>query len=43
MRSTAQAIDNAVLLRGRTEAARQVDVRAETSGLVSSEPLRKGA
>lgn len=43
MRSTAQAIDNAVLLRGRTEAARQVDVRAETSGLVNSEPLRKGA
>lgn len=42
MRSTAQAIDNAVLLRGRTEAARQVDVRAETSGLVNSEPLRKG-
>ena len=43
MRSTAQAIDNAVLLRGRTEAARQVDVRAETSGLVNSEPLRKGS
>ena len=43
MRSTAQPIDNAVLLRGRTEAARQVDVRAETSGLVRSEPLRKGS
>jgi len=43
MRSKAQAIDNAVLLRGLTEAARQVDVRAETSGLVSSEPLRKGS
>ncbi|PTX55626.1 multidrug efflux system membrane fusion protein [Litoreibacter ponti] len=43
MRSTAQAIDNAVLLRGRTEAQRQVDVRAETSGLVASDPLRKGA
>ena len=43
MRSTAQAIDNAVVLRGRTEAARQVDVRAETSGLVASEPLRAGA
>lgn len=42
MRSAAQAIDNAVLLRGRTEAARQVDVRSETSGLVNSEPLRKG-
>ena len=43
LRLTAQAIDNAVLLRGRTEAARQVDVRAETSGLVASEPLRKGS
>ncbi|MEP3347599.1 MAG: efflux RND transporter periplasmic adaptor subunit [Litoreibacter sp.] len=43
MRSTEQAIDNAVLLRGRTQAARQVDVRAETSGLVQTEPLRKGA
>ncbi|WP_298261947.1 efflux RND transporter periplasmic adaptor subunit [uncultured Litoreibacter sp.] len=41
--STAQSIDNAVLLRGRTEAARQIDVRAETSGLVRSEPLRKGS
>lgn len=43
IKSTSQAIDNAVLLRGRTEAARQVDVRAETSGLVNSEPLRAGA
>jgi multidrug efflux system membrane fusion protein len=31
------------LLRGRTEAARQVSVVAETSGKVISEPLRKGA
>ena len=30
-------------MRGRTEAARQVTVAAETSGLVISEPLRKGA
>ncbi len=43
MRSVAQEVDSAVLVRGRTEAARQVDVRAETSGLVISEPLRKGA
>ena len=43
MRSTATQIDGAVILRGRTEAARQVDVRAETSGLVISDPLRKGA
>ncbi|WP_137702061.1 efflux RND transporter periplasmic adaptor subunit [Marimonas lutisalis] len=41
--STAQVIDSAVILRGQTEAARQVDVRAETSGLVISDPLRKGA
>ncbi len=42
-RSTAQSVDTGVVLRGRTEAARQVDVRAETSGLVTSEPLRRGA
>ncbi len=41
--SRASVIDSAVILRGQTEAARQVDVRAETSGLVISEPLRKGA
>ncbi len=42
LKSEARDIDSAVLLRGRTEAARQVDVRAETSGLIISEPLRKG-
>ncbi|WP_411889904.1 efflux RND transporter periplasmic adaptor subunit [Yoonia sp. SDW83-1] len=42
IRSVAQTIDSAVILRGRTEAARQVTVAAETSGLVVSEPLRKG-
>ena len=41
--STAQVVDDAVVLRGRTEADRQVNVRAETSGKVISEPLRKGA
>lgn len=41
--SQAREIDSAVLLRGETEAARQVEVRAETSGQVISEPLRKGA
>lgn len=41
--SVAQEIDNAVLSRGQTEAARQVEVRAETTGLVISEPLRRGA
>jgi multidrug efflux system membrane fusion protein len=41
--SQAQEIDSSVLLRGRTEADRQVEVRAETSGKVVSTPLRKGA
>jgi multidrug efflux system membrane fusion protein len=41
--SRASVVDSAVILRGQTEAARQIDVRAETSGLVISEPLRKGA
>lgn len=41
--SAAEIIDNAVLIRGQTEALRQVLVRAETAGDVTSEPLRKGA
>lgn len=40
---TAQQVESAVVLRGQTEAARQVDVRSETSAVVVSEPLRKGA
>ncbi len=43
MKSEARTVDNAVVLRGRTEADRQVEVRAETSGQIISEPLRKGA
>jgi multidrug efflux system membrane fusion protein len=43
LHSEATSIDGAVILRGRTEAARQVDLRAETSGLIISTPLRKGA
>ncbi|MEE9454188.1 MAG: efflux RND transporter periplasmic adaptor subunit [Paracoccaceae bacterium] len=43
LHSEAQTIQNGILLRGRTQAARRVDVRAEASGLVVSEPLRKGA
>lgn len=43
MKSTAEEIESGIVLRGRTEAARKVDVRAETTGLVISEPLRKGA
>lgn len=40
--SRAREVDTDVILRGRTEANRTVDLRAETSGLVISEPLRKG-
>ncbi len=43
VRSQAQTIDSAVILRGQTRADRQVQVRAETSATVISEPLRKGA
>lgn len=42
-KSDARVIDSAVILRGETRAARQVEMRAETGGQVISEPLRKGA
>lgn len=42
-RSTARQVDSAVTLRGRTEANRFVELRAETSGLVISEPVRNGS
>lgn len=38
-----QDVDNAVLLRGRTEAARAVEVRSETTARVVSDPRRRGA
>src|SRR6056300_216215 len=41
--SKAQVIDRAVVLRGETQAARSVELRAETAGQVVSEPLRKGS
>lgn len=41
--SEARTIERAVMLRGRTEAAREVTVMAETSGRVVSEPLKRGA
>ncbi|MFA7433263.1 MAG: efflux RND transporter periplasmic adaptor subunit [Gemmobacter sp.] len=41
--SRARPVDDAVLLRGRTEAARAVDARAETSGRVISDPARRGS
>lgn len=40
--SKARALDQAVQVRGQTEAHRQVELRAETTGQVISEPLRKG-
>ena len=40
IQSRAQDINSAVVLRGRTQADRQVEARAETSGKVVSEPLR---
>ncbi|AUR03929.1 putative efflux transporter, RND family, MFP subunit [Phaeobacter inhibens] len=43
LRSTARGIDSAVVLRGQTQAIRQVEVRSETTSTVLSEPLRKGA
>jgi multidrug efflux system membrane fusion protein len=42
MKSTAQTVDSAVVLRGRTQAARNVTVATETLGRVIFEPLRKG-
>lgn len=43
LHSVAREIDSAVVLRGRTEADRQVEVRAETSGRVVSPPRPKGS
>ena len=43
LRSQARTVDSAVIVRGQTQAARQVEVRAETAATVMSEPLRKGA
>lgn len=41
--SQAEPLDSTVVLRGETEAAREVTVTAETAGRVVNEPLRKGA
>lgn len=43
MASTAREIEDAVVLRGETQAMREVDLRAETTGRIISEPLRRGA
>lgn len=42
-RSTAKQLESAVIVRGQTAAARSVDVQSETSAIVTSPPLRKGA
>ena len=42
MKSSAQYFQSGIPLRGRTEAFRSVDVSAEISGTVISQPLRKG-
>jgi multidrug efflux system membrane fusion protein len=42
LRSAAREIDSAVLLRGQTKANRQVEVLAETTSTVISEPKRRG-
>ncbi|TCP61877.1 multidrug efflux system membrane fusion protein [Rhodovulum bhavnagarense] len=41
--SAAREVQGHVLIRGETAAAREVEIRAETSGRVISEPLRRGA
>jgi len=41
-KSVAREVEDAVMLRGQTEAAREVTVSSETSGTILSEPLRKG-
>lgn len=43
LKSVARQIDTPIILRGRTEANRRVDLRAETSGQVISDKLPKGA
>lgn len=42
VRSVGREVDSAVVVRGRTEADRVVELRAETSGLVINDPRRKG-
>ena len=42
LKSTSEPYVDTLLLRGRTEATRRVDVRAEEAGLVVSERLLKG-
>ena len=43
LESTAQTTASFLIVRGRTEAARNVQVAAQTSGSVISQPLRRGS
>ena len=43
LRSEARPIEDVTMVRGETAAVREVEVRAETSGTIISEPLRRGA
>jgi len=43
LRSRARDLASGVLLRGETQAAREVEIRAETTGRVVSAPLPKGS
>ncbi len=43
IRSTAEPVESGVTIRGQTEALRFVDVRSQSSGIVVSEPRRKGS
>ena len=42
-KSIAKDLDKMIILRGRSEAARQVNVRSQTTGLIVSSPLKKGS
>jgi multidrug efflux system membrane fusion protein len=41
-KSIATQLDSVIVLRGRSEAARQVIVKSETTGLITSKPISKG-
>ena len=43
LRSEAKPIEDVTIVRGETAAIREVEVRAETSGTIVSDPLRRGA
>ena len=43
LRSEETEVERTILVRGRTEAARQVEIRAETGGKVIGAPPRKGS